>query len=66
MRMVFSTKEQKRGMGVTSAVPVATELADAVDLSVLNCIVNKARDQAWKIGDQAMKKTPLVISRGYL
>ena len=23
---------------------------------LLNCVANKARDQAWKIGDQAMKK----------
>jgi hypothetical protein len=56
MRMGYSWKKGNRGMGVTFAVRVSTEPGATVDLSVLNCMANKARDQAWKIGDQAMKK----------
>ena len=63
MRMRYSWIKDKRGMGVvTTAFPVAAEPAAMVDLSVLNCIANKARDPAWKIGDQAMKKAAFGIT----
>jgi hypothetical protein len=54
--MVSSWKKDNRGMGVTAAFPVAAEPAVTVDLSVLYSVANKARDQAWKLGDQAMRK----------
>jgi hypothetical protein len=56
MRMVSSWKKDKRGKGVTTAFPVAAGIAVKADLSVLHSTMNKTRDQAWKIGDQAMKK----------
>jgi hypothetical protein len=49
MRMVSSLKDKSR-MGFS------TEPAAMVDLSILNSVANKTRDQAWKIGDQSMKK----------
>ncbi len=56
MRMRYSWKDDKQGKGVSMAFPVAVEPTMTVDLTVLNCISNKSRDNAWKIGDQAMKK----------
>lgn len=70
MRMGSSWKMDKRGMGVvTTAFLVATVPVASDAVSGLNCIANKARDQAWKLGDQAMNKvvsgnTSLTI-RGY-
>jgi hypothetical protein len=57
MRMGASLMKDKRGTGVGmtthsfATVPVAS-----LAVSSLNCIANKARDQVWKLGDQAMKK----------
>ena len=63
MRMGSSWKKDKGGMGVvTTAFPGAIELAAQVDLSVQNSVTNKARDPAWKIGDQAMKKGTVRIT----
>jgi hypothetical protein len=53
--MVSSSKDM-RGMGVTTAILVAAGRAATVDLSVLNSVANKAKDRAWKLGDQAMRK----------
>jgi hypothetical protein len=58
MRMGSSWNKDKLGMDVTAPSPVTAEPAGEVDLSEQNSIVNKARDQAWRIGDQAMKKAP--------
>lgn len=58
-------KRDKFGTAVTrTAVPVAPGPATTVALSVFNSIANKARDNAWKIGDQAMKKGAFEIASG--
>jgi hypothetical protein len=57
MRMESSWKKDNLGRGVSMAFPVTAEPAVRVDLSVLYCVANKARDQAWTLGDQAMRKT---------
>ena len=59
MRMVSSLVKDKRGMGVSkTAFFVAMVPVASLAVSLLNCIANKARDQAWNLGDQAMKKIP--------
>jgi hypothetical protein len=60
MRMKYSFEKDKRGMDVSTAVLFATESGKTIDLSALNSIANKARDQSWKIGDQAMNKAASV------
>jgi len=57
MRMESSWKKDKLGEGVSMTFPVAAEPAVRVDMSVLYSVANKARDQAWTLGDQAMRKT---------
>lgn len=49
---------------VSMAIGVAAEPVAAVKLSSLNSISNKAKDQAWNIGDQAMRKGALRTTRG--
>jgi hypothetical protein len=57
MRMGASIMKDKRGMGVGKTVlSHATVSVASLAVSSLNCIANKARDQAWNLGDQAMKK----------
>lgn len=65
MRMISSWKKDKRGTDASPAIPVAAESAPTIDLSVINCTANKTRDDAWKIGDQAMKKTDLGMTWRY-
>jgi hypothetical protein len=49
--------KDKRGMGVDmTAFFVATVPVASLAVSLLNCIANKARDQAWNLGDQAIRK----------
>jgi hypothetical protein len=55
--MESSWKKDNLGRAVSMAFPVAAEPAVRVDLSVLYSVANKARDQAWTLGDQAMRKT---------
>jgi len=64
MRMGSSLVKDERGMGVENAVPVVTEPVTTSDRSVLNCIASKARYHAWNLGDQAMRKTTLEMTRG--
>ncbi len=57
MRMGASLMKDKRGMGVgMTAHSFATVPVASLAVSSLNCIANKARDQVWKLGDQAMQK----------
>lgn len=56
MRIGSLMKKNDRGLGAVTASPVAVENSVAFELSVFYRVLNKARDQAWKIGDQAMKK----------
>jgi hypothetical protein len=57
MRMGASLMKDKCGMGVgMTASSFATVHVASLAVSSLNCIANKARDQAWNLGDQAMKK----------
>ena len=57
MRMVSSLVKDKRGTGVSMApFFVATVPAASLAVSLVNCMANKARDLAWNLGDQAMKK----------
>lgn len=59
MRMVSSLVKDKRGMGVSvTTFFVATVPAASLAVSLVNSMANKARDQAWNLGDQAMKKIP--------
>jgi hypothetical protein len=51
-----SPKKDKRRKVVSMTIRIAPVPAAKIDLSSLNCVANKARDKAWKIGDQAMKK----------
>ena len=57
MRMESSWNQDKLGKGVSMPFPVAAEPAVRVDMSVLYSVANQARDQAWTLGDQAMRKT---------
>jgi len=57
MRMGASIMKDKRGTGVgLTTFSFATAPVASLAVSSLNCIANKARDQAWNLGDQAMKK----------
>ncbi|HEY3420768.1 MAG TPA: hypothetical protein VGK23_09465 [Methanomassiliicoccales archaeon] len=62
MRMGSSWEKDKLRMGVTTAILSASVPGAEADLSEQNCIANKARDQAWRIGDQAMNKGTLGLS----
>ena len=57
MRMESSWNQDRLGKGVSIPYPVTAEPAVRVDMSVLYSVANKARDQAWTLGDQAMRKT---------
>jgi hypothetical protein len=57
MRMESSWNQDKLGKGVSMPFPVTAEPAVRVEMSVLYSVANKARDQAWTLGDQAMRKT---------
>jgi hypothetical protein len=55
--MGASLMKDKRGMGAgKTASSFETVPVASLAVSSLNCIANKARDQAWNLGDQAMKK----------
>jgi hypothetical protein len=56
MRMGTPRNEVGRGMRVTADIPVSDKPSVAVDLSFLKSMKNEARDRAWMLGDQAMKK----------
>jgi len=57
MRMVSSLVKDKRGMGVSkTAFFVAMVPVASLVVSLVICMANKARDLAWNLGDQAMKK----------
>ena len=58
MRMGKILENDRRWSGVVStAALVAPGYAKRWTLSVLNRTTNRTRDNAWKIGDQAMNKT---------
>ncbi len=56
MTIRYSGKNDNHGMGVGTVAPVAAKPAALVDMAILNCSANRARDRAWIIGDQAMRK----------
>jgi hypothetical protein len=65
MTMGSSWKKDKRGAAVitTTVADAAGSAAKAV-LSVSKSTANKARENAWRIGDQAMRKTASGTIRG--
>ncbi len=66
MTMGSSWKKDKRGMTVLrTTVRGAARPAATIDLSVSKSTANKARDNAWRIGDQAMRKSASATIRGY-
>jgi hypothetical protein len=65
MTMGSSWKKDRRGMRAnTATVRGAAGSAAKIALSVSNSTANKTRDNAWRMGDQAMKKTPSGTTRG--
>jgi hypothetical protein len=65
MTMGPSWRKDKCAMGVfRTAVPGAARSAATFALSVSKSTANKARDNAWRIGDQAMKKAAFGTTRG--
>lgn len=57
MRIGSLIEKENRGRGVMMASRTEAETSSAFEISVFFGVLNKARDLAWKIGDQAMKKT---------
>lgn len=65
MTMGSSWKKDRRGMCVMRTTnPGAAGSAATVVLSVSKSNSNKARDNAWRIGDQAMRKAASATIRG--
>jgi hypothetical protein len=56
MKIGSLMKKDNRGLDVITASRAVPETPLAVEISVFYSVLNKARDQAWKMGDQAMKK----------
>jgi 5-carboxymethyl-2-hydroxymuconate isomerase len=64
MMMGFSRENCRLGIGIKTALTVATETIEAAGLFVVNSISNRTRDQAWRMGDQAMRKASFGSTRG--
>jgi hypothetical protein len=54
--MGSSWKKEKRGVDVTAAIPAVMEPVATADPSIMNCVGDKVRDNAWKVGNRAIDK----------